>query len=919
MVLALAVPPPSGATDAATLAREAMALGPRIESLRVQRAIIKAGAVPTIVAAVARSVREDAAGPSLGNTMGSSSRGGSHLGPPPVWERPTIAAMKLLKALSREVAGAEQMLSAEGLPAVLGNLGLPLGQPLLSMAVETAWNLLEASPVAAAAALSTKETIGLLVDLHQRTLVPGTGDADKELRNEVLVLSTLLAKYADADGRNVLVRGGLYKSALELVCADSARLVGASELNLELLLMALQFLNVMSTDAVNLPETAPIQDDEAGLCDAVLDCLQPSDPGNTLPADTVAVPIASEMWSGAQRLELKKRAFKLLTNLAVAYPEKVCEMQPMAIADILAAHLHLDAPAPLRDAAIHLLVAALPKSPGLQQAAGECGVVGQLTELVAAISYCGSPTSLAPFSTMTVHTTSALKVPTGLDANAMQAAVLALALLCQDQPDNMARFGDAGGVACLMPLIKPRTDSALLHSVIECVWSAIVPSAENVSKLVQRDGVLLLLSVLEGAPFAPRAHVLSAISDLIAASPDALEQCREWHGKSRQSATQLCLQLWHEESVRRGSVAASGRITSTTRPLSDNAQKMYADLNASLQIPTSLDGISQMKSHAGVDADDETFDIGDASSTDIASALKLTSATSLAIAGRLEGVKPPEAPMKGTSAALSATLKKGATGEPLNGAMESVDVRSKLFSVLNSLDFSSSVEMTNEERLLLTAAKEYIPFATGEAWRDAIDEFATSGLEPLEEDQAKLDARLVLDEQMAAGVQAKQGETLAVIAAEEKAGEVADTKRVRVLRDGPMAMYPRPSARRASSAHVLRRRRASATWSPRARSDTGVLCRRRPSTRPQRSRRRRRRCSSRRLSLMASRRSQTRPLSALRCGSCRRRCRRSRRPRALIHHTSTRSSPMPESASRQRASAWRTRRSSRSRPEASSR
>ena len=87
MVLALAVPPPSGATDAATLAREAMALGPRIESLRVQRDH-RAGAVPTIVAAVARSVREDAAGLSLGNTMGSSSRGGP-LGPSPVWERPT--------------------------------------------------------------------------------------------------------------------------------------------------------------------------------------------------------------------------------------------------------------------------------------------------------------------------------------------------------------------------------------------------------------------------------------------------------------------------------------------------------------------------------------------------------------------------------------------------------------------------------------------------------------------------------------------------------------------------------------------------------------------------------------------------------------------------------------------------------------
>ena len=162
-------------------------------------------------------------------------------------------------------------------------------------------------------------------------------------------------------------------------------------------------------------------------------------------------------------------------------------------------------------------------------------------QLVSEVTFSGAPSALAPFSTFTVATTAALKVPSGLDAKGMQASVLALALLCADSSDNQQRFGEAGGVACLLPLLKPRTDPALLHAVIECVWSAIAPSTSNVTKLVERDGVLQLLDILEKAPFSPRAHLLSCLADLMASDEGALEQVREWHGTKRQSASQLCL------------------------------------------------------------------------------------------------------------------------------------------------------------------------------------------------------------------------------------------------------------------------------------------------------------------------------------------------------------------------------------------
>ena len=221
MLLSLGVPPPPPTSTAEALAREAMTIGPRMETARMLNLLSTSGALPLVLRALKRGVSESSA---TANQMRVSSRAGSHLGTPPVWERAISAGLKLLRAATRTPEGAEAVLSAsaDDVEVLVERLTLPLSSPLLSVAVETVWNLLEARPAATADLLCTPAVVPLLSYLHERTLRGSSSDTDRELRNEVLVLSTLLAKSATPSGRAALVAGGLYQCILAVLCLDAA-------------------------------------------------------------------------------------------------------------------------------------------------------------------------------------------------------------------------------------------------------------------------------------------------------------------------------------------------------------------------------------------------------------------------------------------------------------------------------------------------------------------------------------------------------------------------------------------------------------------------------------------------------------------------------------------------------------------------
>ena len=140
---------------------------------------------------------------------------------------------------------------------------------------------------------------------------------------------------------------------------------------------------------------------------------------------------------------------------------------------------------------------------------------------------------------------------------------------------------------------------------------------------------------------------------------------------------------------------------------------------------------------------------------------------------------------------------KGVGSGVASAALEKVDCRAKLFALLNALSFESSVPLTPDEEVLLTAAKAYVSFASAEAWQDAKDEFAAEGFDLLPEDKARLEAELEQAATQAQMVLNNQLQLVDGMLATEEAQEAASLKRVRVLRDGPM--YGVPKTKRATS------------------------------------------------------------------------------------------------------------------------
>ena len=149
------------------------------------------------------------------------------------------------------------MLRCDDFDALLGLLRLPLGDPVLGMSVEVLWNLLETVRAEAAAQLAEPGVVGLLTELLQRTLESSHArETDREMRNELVVLGTLLLQGAEAKGRDVLARGGMLGHVIRIVTADPLEASGLaassamqlpSAANLELLQLALNFLQVLTT------------------------------------------------------------------------------------------------------------------------------------------------------------------------------------------------------------------------------------------------------------------------------------------------------------------------------------------------------------------------------------------------------------------------------------------------------------------------------------------------------------------------------------------------------------------------------------------------------------------------------------------------------------------------------------------------
>jgi len=148
-----------------------------------------------------------------------------------------------------------------------------------------------------------------------------------------------------------------------------------------------------------------------------------------------------------------------------------------------------------------------------------------------------------------------------------------ISMLCRANAGNQGRFRECNGVDRLVSQVRdlreldPTLPSPRAMSVLNAVWTCVVPNDANLQRFLALDGVESLLDLLDYGNCYMHGVTLSILSD-ISESEFSHNFFDEWiSSKNNCSAAHLLLELWRrEEDVRQ--MCREGVISNIARPFS---------------------------------------------------------------------------------------------------------------------------------------------------------------------------------------------------------------------------------------------------------------------------------------------------------------------------------------------------------------
>ncbi|XP_029976671.1 cilia- and flagella-associated protein 69 isoform X2 [Salarias fasciatus] len=151
---------------------------------------------------------------------------------------------------------------------------------------------------------------------------------------------------------------------------------------------------------------------------------------------------------------------------------------------------------------------------------------------------------------------------------------LILSTLCDPDMHRKELFGSEG-VELTLHFLKKGSDkfysglghNKLILSTIDCVWSCIVGCYTTEDYFLAKEGIFLLLDLLSMSPKCVHGVVLATLLELCD-NPNTLCHILNWRGSSGQTAPGLLLQLWREEEEALGVPRSQhGGITDPKKPV----------------------------------------------------------------------------------------------------------------------------------------------------------------------------------------------------------------------------------------------------------------------------------------------------------------------------------------------------------------
>ncbi|XP_037650921.1 cilia- and flagella-associated protein 69-like isoform X1 [Sebastes umbrosus] len=456
----------------------------------------------------------------------------------------------------------------------------PSGQVLFRSS-EILWNLLERGSKEVTAQLSSMECVISLKEAFSHQLMNGFRHSDLQLRNDLLVIITLIAE----NPNSLLIESLFAKQLVVFVTFPELKSQNPLIRNLKLtysnedLKMKKLLLNLLVLMSKDLAALQLYKEERVML--ALLTLMKP----------TVASPerhSVSRQWSSAQREELQLQALATLAIVA-----------PLMLDDYMSCQ---------GNTCLLLLLdwcIAQDAFFGQGQSSGRGSKKAQMRHCIRVLR---SVTSLGEDSVNqdlcdqgTIN--QLLGVLMQMEASPdeedsvtleMKSDIqLILSALCENDMHRKELFGSEG-VEMAVHFLKKGSNkfysglghNKLILSTVDCVWSCIVGCYTTEDYFLAKEGASLLLDLLSSSPRCVHSNVLATLLELCD-NPNTLSHILSWRDGGGQTAPRFLLQLWRdEEEELKVSRNHHGGITDAQRPILNHHQQQDAQLSFPANTPS---------------------------------------------------------------------------------------------------------------------------------------------------------------------------------------------------------------------------------------------------------------------------------------------------------------------------------------------
>ncbi|ELU15468.1 hypothetical protein CAPTEDRAFT_176397 [Capitella teleta] len=497
------------------------------------------------------------------------------------------SVLGVLQRLSRKSASnCDQMLQADGANRLCSRLNDsdPSGQ-LMFRSIDILWNILELGKREEfAKQLSNNNCINQLRDAFIHFLTQGFSHYQRQLRNDLLVIATLIATHAT---RAPFIETGFVKQLTLFATFQEVKSHNAlvrhlklmkNQEDFELKKLLINILVVLSKD----PAVIPIFS-EGKLLLALFSYVKANE--RVMPPQD---------WTVAQFEEIQLLALSALTTLCPLMEEEymTCQGSTRLLlllewcfgSDEFGGHGNSfhgaggrgNKRAQMRHCLRLIRSMVSNGKENILQDLADQGAITQLTTILSRFLQIRSK-----------------RTEDSIDIEIQTDMLIILSALCENDMHRKELFGSQG-VDVVVDFLNtdPHLLSSglghhrLLLSAVDCVWCAIVGCYVTEDYFLEKEGVFFLIDLLQNSPKNMHNLILGCLLD-IAESPKTIAHIAAWRGPLDISAAHLLCDIWREEEEEIGVQRDElGAIKDIHRPLMGGLQEQQGVIAVPANCPS---------------------------------------------------------------------------------------------------------------------------------------------------------------------------------------------------------------------------------------------------------------------------------------------------------------------------------------------